>query len=123
MFQILKTYISKNTMESVIWKTFMREFEEYIRVHNISEAIGKVNWQQWIQQPGLAPVQLDFMTPEILNARNLADDYVSMQGDSSPQNFSDFHQLHTNLKEVFLQRLKTLSDKNQEVTGGRPETF
>ena len=97
MFQILKTYISKNTMESVIWKTFMREFEEYIRVHNISEAIGKVNWQQWIQQPGLAPIQLDFMTSEILNARNLADDYVSMQGDSSPQNFSDFHQLHTNL--------------------------
>ena len=63
-----------------MWKAFRREFEEFVRITNNTSALGKVNWQQWIEEPGMAPVELDFMTPAILNAQNLADDYVSMNG-------------------------------------------
>lgn len=55
-------------------------FEDYL-VENYEDdeaerIMHQVDWEAWVMAPGLPPVQLDFMTPNITKAQELADDYI-----------------------------------------------
>lgn len=71
-----------------------------------------MDWDAWVMAPGLPPVELDFMTPNITVAQKLADEYIAMpeQG-KSPNNSQDYKTWYSNLKVVFLERLISQSDK------------
>ena len=53
----------------------------------VNTILGSVERNTWLYQPGLAPVELDFTTPETDEATQLALDYISLGGASSPSNY------------------------------------
>jgi len=70
---------------------------------------GAVDWDKWINQPGLPPVPFDFTTTKSNESISLADGYIALIGRDHPanwENFKDPKQYYSNLKVVFLERLK-----------------
>lgn len=56
-----------------------------------------VNYEEWIYQVGVDPTgTLDFSNPNQVAATNLANDYISRQGASSPTNYLDFNTWDSN---------------------------
>lgn len=65
-----------------------------------------MNWTAWVHGPGLPPVALDFMTPELMESHALANQYLELAGNSTPSNFADYKNWTSNLKVVFLSKLE-----------------
>ena len=84
------------------WETFV---EENFNATETNRILGSVNWDAWIYQPGLPPVQLDFTTKASNASVQLADEYIKLGGQSSPASSGDFTGWYSNLKVVFLDRL------------------
>lgn len=69
--------------------------------------IAAVDFDTWVMKPGLAPVDLDFTTKDLIESSHLADGYIALNGTGSPANFSDYENYYSNLKVVFIERLIT----------------
>lgn len=61
-------------------------------------------------ETGLAPVPLDFNTPESDQSAALALEYISLNGTASPENFDVYNTYYSNLKVVFHDTLQTHYD-------------
>ena len=59
---------------------------------------------------GLAPVALDFTTPESDQSAALALAYISLNGTASPANFTEYFDYYSNLKVVFHDTLQANYD-------------
>ena len=66
-----------------------------------------MHYEEWVTQPGLPPVTLDFTTVQLNESSSLADDYIFLGGASSPANYTDFYDYYSSLKVVFVERLIT----------------
>lgn len=73
-----------------------------------------MDWEKWVRAPGLAPVQLDFMTKDITEAQTMASEYVKLKGKGSPSNYKKYTEYYSSLKVVFLEKLVTELDKNKD---------
>jgi leukotriene-A4 hydrolase len=62
----------------------------------------KINFKQWITEPGMPPIELDFKTPEYISAIALAEEYIITDGDSTPSNWRDWSSYSIDLKYLFL---------------------
>lgn len=60
-----------------------------------------MDWEEWVKGPGLAPVPLDFTTPELFEAQNLANEYIEVGG--TPENYTEFNTWYSSLKVIFLE--------------------
>lgn len=65
--------------------------------------MAKVDFEKWIREPGLPPVELDFKTPELLEAQQVALDYIKLGGASSPANYTDYNNWYSSLRVIFLE--------------------
>ena len=45
-----------------------------------------MDWETWVRNPGLPPVTLDFSTFEGNQSSELADEYIRLKGEFSPNN-------------------------------------
>jgi len=69
-----------------------------------------VDWETWIRKPGLAPVHLDFTTKALNESSDLADEYITLGGASSPADYKDYLGFYSGLRVIFLERLNTRED-------------
>jgi len=51
-----------------------------------------VDWDTWLEKPGLPPVTADFETPEMDRAQAIAREYISLKGESSPDGFEAYNE-------------------------------
>ena len=107
MNQLLRNHVYKNSLKSINYTKFASEFEEIVRANFLlpDRILNKMDWDAWVKQPGLAPVTLDFTTPELIESRNLADAYITLGGHGSPEKASNFKTYFSNLKVIFLNQL------------------
>lgn len=74
----------------------------------------KIDWDAWVKSPGPNPPNdgLNFTTASGVQFEKLADDYITLGGDSSPDNYQDYlTATDPQLKVIFLNRLTArLSD-------------
>lgn len=70
-----------------------------------------MDWETWIYEPTLAPVDLDFSTPESDQATELALGYIALNGTGSPTNYTAYNSYYSNLKVVFHDTLETNIDR------------
>jgi leukotriene-A4 hydrolase len=110
LFQtFLREYILRYSETSILTDDLRQSWEDFVEDHfNASETnriLGSINWDAWIYTPGLPPNILDFSTPASIGAAKLADEYISLGGDSSPADYKIFFDYYSNLKVVFLERL------------------
>ena len=68
-----------------------------------------MHYEEFVTAPGLPPVYLDFTTKQLNESSDLADQYIALKGQSSPDNYADFYEFYSSLKVVFVERLVTRS--------------
>jgi len=111
MQKLLRQYITKFSLTSVNYMDFKGEFEAFVdATYEAAEATtikGKMDWETWVKSPGLAPVFLDFTTPALNESSDLADQYITLAGASSPSNFEDFKGWYSSLQVIMLTQLNT----------------
>ena len=61
----------------------------------------EVDWETWLYKPTLAPVDLDFSTPESDQSISLALQYIALNGTGSPPGYDAYLGYYSNLKIVF----------------------
>ena len=91
-------------------------FEDHVDQWYGDEAdkiLKQIDWDTWLYSPGLPPYTHDFGTPEVHEARKIADDYITGAGASSPANFEKYNDYFTSLRAMFIQELL---DRVSEVT-------
>lgn len=106
----LRFYINRHAQSSIAYQQLKSTWSDYIngRVTNAtlaSQILNSVNWTLWIEQPGLSPVPMNFSTNTSIQAVQLADSYIKLAGNSSPDNFTVYNSYFSNLKVVFLLEL------------------
>lgn len=112
----LRAYILENAQKSLVTDDFRAAWERYVEntyvtAADVNRILGAVDWDAWIYQPGLPPVHLDFTTTASNQSSELADQYIALKGDSSPENYADFiDHYYSNLKVIFLERLSIRKD-------------
>jgi hypothetical protein len=64
----LRNYILGHALESVITDDLRLSWEDFVEDNfnqtEVNTILAQVNWDAWIYEPGLPPVQLDFTTTE-----------------------------------------------------------
>ena len=88
----------------MFWEKYV---EDNFDQSDTNRILSGAHWETWVFQSGPSPVEYDFSTASSNKSLALADDYISLAGDSSPANFKDYEQFDYQLKTLFLQRLKS----------------
>lgn len=71
----------------------------------MNPTLAKINWSQWMYLSELSPVPLNFTTLEANEASDLANEFVTLNGTSSPAKEKDYLTFYSNLKVVFQDTL------------------
>jgi leukotriene-A4 hydrolase len=112
MQQFITYYINNNALKSISSFDMQRTFANFIATHyqdpeQINSILESIPWNEWKYLPGLDPSgTLNFTTTNSQRATQLAFDYISLQGNSSPPNYKQYDVWYSNLKVIFLQTLQ-----------------
>ena len=116
MQSLLRTHIDQHAQSSVNYTQFKSVFETFVDANypdNSTDIKSAVDWETWVRSPGLPPITSDFTTPELNSSKALAEKYIELAGDSSPQNFEDYKTYFSGLQQVFVD---TLNGQMDDVT-------
>lgn len=101
MQELLRKNIRNNHRSSVNYTQFrdltIAHINENFDNATATEINGKIDWETWVKGPGLAPVQLNFTTPKLLESQSIAEEYINLAGASSPANYQDFFGFYSSL--------------------------
>lgn len=93
----------------MVYQDFINVFKQYILKWydetELNRLLGLIDFEKWIHEPGLPPHILDFVTPDLLEAQKLADEYIQLNGTASPDKFKEYNDWYSSLKVIFLERL------------------
>ena len=123
MKRFLNFYMQEHKLTSITtiqlrqsWEFFVEYQIPGLSAEQVNEILAAMDWESWMFQPGLPPVQLDFSTPEATQSANLALAYISLNGTGSPENFAEYFGYYSNLKVVFHDTIQQHYDKvNTEI--------
>ena len=115
--KFLYKYFDTFKFQSIVYTDFWNLFEKFLsETYSKSEANkikAQIDLDAWIFGTGMPPVQLNFSTFEMEDAKNLAMEYIELGGKSSPDNYTRFFGYFSHQKCVFAQ---TLLDNLDQVT-------
>ncbi|EAR84704.2 peptidase M1 family aminopeptidase (macronuclear) [Tetrahymena thermophila SB210] len=106
--QFLRSYISEYSLKSIDYEELQAFFNKFIKINRQRDAkklLSQIDWDTWINQPGMPPVNLKFQTDTIPLIKSLAQSYIDLQGKGSPANYKEFLDFSLNEKCIFLQYL------------------
>ena len=105
----MKTWLTKFSYQSVdaddLKVTFERHLYDSYSSTKAKDIIKKIDWTTWIKGPGLPPVTANFTSSAEQLAIKLANDYISLGGNSSPLGFEKYKTWPNNQKWIFLNQL------------------
>ena len=118
--KFLNGYFIKYRGKSVVYTDFWTTFQEFLNKTFSADKVKEINSQidldKWIFAPGKIPVQLDFYTSEVDEAKALAREYIKLGGKSSPAGFEKFNEYFSSLKCIFVQELiDNISSVNYDI--------
>lgn len=64
-----------------------------------------INWDQWVNQPGMPPQTFDFTTASMNKSIVLADQYIQLLGKKTPSKAFSYLSFPSNVRVVFVERL------------------
>ena len=91
--------------------TFERHLYDSYTSTKAKDIIKKIDWTTWIQGPGLPPWTANFTTAAENLALKLANDYISLGGNSSPLGFEKYKTWPNNQRWIFQNQLLLQKDK------------
>ena len=93
------------------WEYFVAAKLPDLTSHQINKILKEVDWDTWLYESALAPVELDFTTPESDQAVSLALEYIALNGTASPPGYDAYLDFYSNLKIVFQDTLAANIDQ------------
>ena len=106
--KFLKGYIAEHYQKSINSDDFKSSFEGFVKKNfswkNSTEILSKIDWDAWLNKPGLPPVIQNFETPEYNLAVQLATNYI-VNKTSIPGAKEIYSHWDVNLKNLFLTQL------------------
>lgn len=110
---LLRHYIWQHSEQSVTYLDFKATLEAWVRANytqgnDAQELIDAINWDAWVKAPGANPPnnKLDFTTDGATKFEQLADAYIALNGDASPDNYTNYKTTDdVQLQVIFLNRL------------------
>ena len=118
MQKLLKQYIEKYSQQSVVYENFKSEFEAFVDANypdNSTTVKELMKWDTWVKVPGIPVDKLDFVTPNLTESQDLANEYIKLNGSGSPEKADDYKSWDSNLKVVFLEQLAQSKETNLEI--------
>ena len=117
MKAFLNFYMREHSLTSITtiqlratWEFFVENKIPGLSGDEVNQILAAVDWETWMYKTGLAPVALDFTTPESDQSAALALAYISLNGTASPANFTEYFDYYSNLKVVFHDTLQANYD-------------
>ena len=112
MQSLLRLYLSTFEQTAITSTDFKALYESFVETNfNVSAAADILNatdWDTWTTTPGLPPVTLDFSTSELNESLSLANSYVELGGETSPDSYASFFEFFTAQKTAFVQQLASI---------------
>jgi leukotriene-A4 hydrolase len=109
MEKFLYKYYSKYAYQSIIYTQFWDTFNEFLSEEYTQKQkdsiLGQIDFDAWMFNPGMPPVVPDFHTPEIDEAKQLALEYIKLDGKDSPKDYEKFNKYFSSLQCIFVQEL------------------
>ena len=116
MQRLLKQYIEKYSQQSVVYTQYKNEFESFVDANydttNATTMKEMKKWDTWVKEPGIPVDKLDFVTTNLTESQNLANEYIYLNGTASPEKGQEYLSWDSNLKTVFLEQLAGNSSTN-----------
>jgi leukotriene-A4 hydrolase len=118
---LLRMYILTHSQQSVDYEDFKASLITWVDANytkaEADELKGKIDWQAWVFGAGPNPPnQLDFSTVNGTKFEQLADAYIELAGEASPDNYTTYNTMgkeDPQLQVIFLNRLQA---RQSEVT-------
>lgn len=63
----------------------------------VNEILGKMNWSEWMYKSALSPQPLNFTTVEGVEAVDLANGFIALNGTGAPDGYINYKSFYTNL--------------------------
>ena len=102
-----EAYKSINTDEMIAsWNFFVENMIPGLSAEQVNQVLSAMDWTAWIDEPGLPPVELNFTTPESIQAESLAIQYIDLRGEASPDGYREYHSWESLMKQVFHDTLE-----------------
>ena len=114
---ILREYFSYFSRMSIKYEDFrdffIEKIKNYFNEETAEEILNKINWVQWIEEPGFPPVKNDFSNKYEIEVKKAVAQFYE---NSLPYDFKEtFTGWHTLLKQYFLSNIKE-TDKELDDT-------
>ena len=109
MQQMLQSYLVTFSQQTVTESDLRGLYTAFVYENfdnaTAADILVKTDWDTWVFEPGLPPVTLNFTTAALTNAQILAQEYLALQGESSPMNYTVFLDFMASQKVAFVQTL------------------
>ena len=107
---VIRNHILTHSQQSVTYLDFKAVLEAYVRANysQPEEFLKKIDWDAWVNKPGANPPGngLDFTTEGAVAFEYLADQYIALQGNDRPSNYTNYTDTKDpQEKVIFLNRL------------------
>ena len=108
--QFLRIYFNKYAQQSITSIEVRETWEEFIRDNfegaEVNRILGSIDWETWLYKATF-PVDFDFTTDLSREAVTLAQNYIKLEGASSPEDKDQYQKFDSNLKTIFYSSLLT----------------
>jgi len=101
--------VRQNSLTSITSIELRQTWEYWVEINypvdEVNVILASINWEQWMFEGTLAPVELNFTTSEAVESANLALGFIALNGTGSPPGYEDYFTFYSNLKVVFHETL------------------
>jgi len=119
MQQMLRQYLVNFSQQAITHRDFEAFYESFLYSNfdnrTAAELIVQTDWDTWVLEPGLAPVPLNFSTDAISQATQLAEEYLTLKGEDSPEEYAIYHDFIAWQQLAFVQTLANSEDTTVDI--------
>ena len=109
MQAMLQLYLTNFSQQAITHRDFQAFYQDFVYANfdnaTAADIIVQTDWDTWVLVPGLPPVTLNFTTAQLTEAQLLAEEYLTLGGESSPTNYTDYFRFIASQRVAFVQTL------------------
>ena len=117
--QIMGNYIEKFKYKSVDWTDFKGVYEEYVNKkyegREARKILNVIDWEKWVNEKGYPSYKMEFKSKYTEEVDELINRFIN-KNTNSEKDKKIFKEWHTNVKLVFLEKIKkNLENFSEEI--------
>ena len=115
--EIMGLYIEKYKYKSVDWTAFKEVYEDFVNNkfegRNARKILNVIDWNKWVTEKGYPSYKMEFKSKYTEEVDNLLNKFINKE-DNIENALVIFKKWHTNVKLVFMEKIKKNLDNYDE---------